>query len=64
MWNQFWFHQSKVPGVKSIISKSSNSKADLLVEAGDKIYFGDLYLEVRSSARLVLWLIYSDLKSL
>lgn len=41
--------KSKVPGVKSIISKSSNSKADLLVEAGDKIYFGDLYLEVRAT---------------
>lgn len=38
--------QSKVPGVQSVISKASKSKADLLIEAGDKIYFGDLFLEV------------------
>lgn len=44
----FLFVQIKAPGVKSIISKMSNSKADLLVENGDKIYFGDLFLEVRS----------------
>ncbi|KAF8408906.1 hypothetical protein HHK36_004976 [Tetracentron sinense] len=41
--------KSRVPGVKSIISKSSNSKADLLVEHGDKIYFGNLFLEVRAT---------------
>nr|DAD37506.1 TPA_asm: hypothetical protein HUJ06_008147 [Nelumbo nucifera] len=41
--------KGKVPGVKSIISKASNSKADLLVEHGDKIYFGDLFLEVRAT---------------
>ncbi|XP_034700784.1 persulfide dioxygenase ETHE1 homolog, mitochondrial-like [Vitis riparia] len=41
--------KTKVPGVKSIISKMSKSKADLLVENGDKIYFGDLYLEVRAT---------------
>lgn len=39
-------YQTKVPGVKSVISKASNSKADILVEAGDTIYFGDLFLEV------------------
>lgn len=39
----------KIPGVKSIISKASKSKADLLVEAGDKIYFGNLFLEVRAT---------------
>ncbi|KAF4373257.1 hypothetical protein G4B88_007270 [Cannabis sativa] len=39
--------KSKVPGVQSVISKASKSKADLLIEAGDKIYFGDLFLEVR-----------------
>ncbi|XP_015575440.2 persulfide dioxygenase ETHE1 homolog, mitochondrial isoform X1 [Ricinus communis] len=38
--------KTKAPGVKSIISKASNSKADLLIEAGDKIRFGDLFLEV------------------
>ncbi|GAB4849269.1 Polypeptide N-acetylgalactosaminyltransferase 3 [Ancistrocladus abbreviatus] len=39
--------KTKFPGVKSIISRASNAKADLLVEPGDKIYFGDLFLEVR-----------------
>ncbi|XXG67723.1 hypothetical protein AAC387_Pa06g0996 [Persea americana] len=41
--------KGKIPGVKSIISKASKSKADVFVEAGDKIYFGDLFLEVRST---------------
>ncbi|KAL3848666.1 hypothetical protein ACJIZ3_010548 [Penstemon smallii] len=41
--------KSKVPGVKSIISKASNAKADLFVEPGDKIVFGDLFLEVRAT---------------
>lgn len=41
--------KNKIPGVKSIISKASNSKADLLIEAGDKIYFGNLFLEVRAT---------------
>lgn len=38
--------QTKSPGVKSIISKASGSKADILVEPGDKVSFGDLFLEV------------------
>ncbi|XP_021301030.1 persulfide dioxygenase ETHE1 homolog, mitochondrial-like isoform X1 [Herrania umbratica] len=41
--------KTKVPAMKSIISKASNSKADILVEAGDKIYFGSLFLEVRAT---------------
>ncbi|KAF5731340.1 putative glyoxalase II [Tripterygium wilfordii] len=41
--------QSKVPVVKSVISRASNSKADIHVEAGDKIYFGGLFLEVRAT---------------
>lgn len=41
--------KTKVPGVKSVISRASNGKADCLVEPGDKIYFGDLFLEVRST---------------
>ncbi|XP_057956282.1 persulfide dioxygenase ETHE1 homolog, mitochondrial [Malania oleifera] len=41
--------KNKVPGVKSIISKASNSKADLLIQAGDKVCFGDLFLEVRAT---------------
>lgn len=41
--------KSKVPGVKSIISKASGSKADLHVEHGDKVSFGDLFLEVRAT---------------
>ncbi|CAO2833262.1 unnamed protein product [Amaranthus hypochondriacus] len=39
--------KNKVPGVKSVISKASNAKADLLVEPGDKVFVGDLFLEVR-----------------
>ncbi|KAL9437948.1 hypothetical protein AB3S75_023754 [Citrus x aurantiifolia] len=41
--------KSKVLGVKSIISKASGSKADLHVEHGDKVSFGDLFLEVRAT---------------
>ncbi|KAA8526712.1 hypothetical protein F0562_009059 [Nyssa sinensis] len=41
--------KSKVPDVKSIISKASNAKADIFVEPGDKIYFGNLFLEVRAT---------------
>ncbi|KAL3503041.1 hypothetical protein ACH5RR_037490 [Cinchona calisaya] len=41
--------KSKVPGVKSVISKASNARADLLIESGDKIHFGDLFLEVRAT---------------
>ncbi|XP_051117091.1 persulfide dioxygenase ETHE1 homolog, mitochondrial-like [Andrographis paniculata] len=41
--------KNKIPGVKSIISKASNAKADLFVEPGDLIYFGGLFLEVRAT---------------
>ncbi|XP_009602247.1 persulfide dioxygenase ETHE1 homolog, mitochondrial-like [Nicotiana tabacum] len=41
--------KTKLPGVKSIISKASNAKADLFVESGDKIHFGDIFLEVRAT---------------
>ncbi|MCL7045412.1 hypothetical protein MKW94_019711 [Papaver nudicaule] len=41
--------KSKVEGVKSMISKASNSKADLFVEHGDKIQIGNLFLEVRAT---------------
>ncbi|KAK1258915.1 hypothetical protein QJS04_geneDACA024059 [Acorus gramineus] len=41
--------KGKVPGVKSVISKASTAKADLHVEAGDKIFFGNLFLEVRAT---------------
>ncbi|XP_040930272.1 persulfide dioxygenase ETHE1 homolog, mitochondrial isoform X4 [Gossypium hirsutum] len=44
--------KGKVPGVKSVISKASGSKADVFVEAGDKISFGDLFLEGGSSQQL------------
>ncbi|XP_027774251.1 persulfide dioxygenase ETHE1 homolog, mitochondrial isoform X1 [Solanum pennellii] len=40
---------TKFPGVRSIISKASNAKADIFVEPGDKIYFGDIFLEVRAT---------------
>lgn len=38
--------QAKVPGVKSAISRASDAKADVHLDAGERIYFGDLYLEV------------------
>ncbi|PON46284.1 Metallo-beta-lactamase [Parasponia andersonii] len=41
--------KTKVPGVKSVISKASGSKADILIEPGDKIQFGSLFLEVRAT---------------
>jgi sulfur dioxygenase len=41
--------KGKVPGVKSVISKASGAKADHFVEHGDKLYFGDLFLEVRAT---------------
>ncbi|KAM5580082.1 hypothetical protein ABKV19_009694 [Rosa sericea] len=41
--------KSKLDGVKSVISRASKSKADHLIEAGDKIYFGDMFLEVRAT---------------
>ncbi|XP_058727436.1 persulfide dioxygenase ETHE1 homolog, mitochondrial [Vicia villosa] len=41
--------KSKVPDVKSVISKASGATADVYVEQGDKIRFGDLYLEVRAT---------------
>ncbi|KDP30090.1 hypothetical protein JCGZ_18565 [Jatropha curcas] len=46
--------KTKLPGVKSIISKASNLKADLLIQAGDKIHFGDLFLEVQATPRHTL----------
>ncbi|XP_052208560.1 persulfide dioxygenase ETHE1 homolog, mitochondrial isoform X2 [Diospyros lotus] len=44
--------KTKAPGVKSIISKASNAKADLFVEPGDRIYFGNFFLEGGSSEQL------------
>lgn len=41
--------KSKVPDVKSVISKASGATADLYVEQGDKVRFGDLFLEVRAT---------------
>jgi sulfur dioxygenase len=38
--------QTKVPGVKSIISKASGAWADVLVDPGEKIFIGNLFLEV------------------
>ncbi|MQM01533.1 hypothetical protein Taro_034295 [Colocasia esculenta] len=40
---------TKMPTVKSIISKESGAKADLFVEAGDRVYIGNLFLEVRAT---------------
>ncbi|CAL9218831.1 unnamed protein product [Arabidopsis halleri] len=41
--------KTKLPGVKSVISKASGSKADMFLEPGDKVSIGDLYLEVRDT---------------
>ncbi|KAG5391369.1 hypothetical protein IGI04_021332 [Brassica rapa subsp. trilocularis] len=41
--------KTKVPGVKSVISKASGSKADMFLEPGDKVSIGDIYLEVRAT---------------
>ncbi|KAI6687104.1 hypothetical protein NL676_023932 [Syzygium grande] len=41
--------KSKVPEMKSVISKVSGAKADVLIEHGSKIYFGDLFLETRAT---------------
>lgn len=41
-----YFLQNKFPGAKSVISRASGSKADVLIEPGDRISFGDLFLEV------------------
>ncbi|XP_030517797.2 persulfide dioxygenase ETHE1 homolog, mitochondrial-like [Rhodamnia argentea] len=41
--------KGKVPGVKSVISKASNARADFLIKTGEKIHFGDLFLEVRAT---------------
>lgn len=41
--------KTKVPGVKSVISKASGSKADVFLEPGDKVSFGNLFLEVRAT---------------
>ncbi|XP_062206443.1 persulfide dioxygenase ETHE1 homolog, mitochondrial-like [Phragmites australis] len=41
--------KTKLPGVKSVLSKISGGKADHFVDHGDKIYFGNLFLEVRAT---------------
>ncbi|OIW11629.1 hypothetical protein TanjilG_31908 [Lupinus angustifolius] len=41
--------KSEVPDVKSVISKASGAKADIYVEQGHKVWFGDLFLEVRAT---------------
>ncbi|CAO1948048.1 unnamed protein product [Urochloa humidicola] len=41
--------KTKLPGVKSVISRASKAKADHFVDHGDKIHFGNLFLEVRAT---------------
>ncbi|KAL5226863.1 hypothetical protein ABZP36_015128 [Zizania latifolia] len=41
--------KTKVPGVKSVIAKAGRAKADHFIEHGDKLYFGNLFLEVRAT---------------
>ncbi|XP_078572206.1 uncharacterized protein LOC144859426 [Branchiostoma floridae x Branchiostoma japonicum] len=38
-----------VPGCKSVISKASSAKADILLEEGQKVKFGKFSLEVRTT---------------
>lgn len=54
--------QTKIPGVKSIISKASSAQADLFVEPGEKIYFGDLFLEVSIALVVILLSVYRELQ--
>eukprot|EP00249_Psilotum_nudum_P007262 c20433_g1_i4 orf=75-845(-) len=39
--------KNKMPGVKSVISRTSNAGADIFVDAGENIQIGNLLLEVR-----------------
>ena len=64
--------QTKLPGVKSLISKASGAKADHFVDHGDKIHFGNLFLEVQPHSNKLLYYVllypiiihkFQDLKS-
>jgi sulfur dioxygenase len=39
----------KLPGVRSVIAKDSGAKADVHVAHGDRVEFGDAFLEVRAT---------------
>mmetsp|Transcript_7836 Transcript_7836/g.11511 ORF Transcript_7836/g.11511 Transcript_7836/m.11511 type:complete len:244 (+) Transcript_7836:118-849(+) len=41
--------KTKVENLQSVISKASKAKADIYVESGDKIEFGDSFITVRST---------------
>jgi sulfur dioxygenase len=41
--------KQRVPGLQSVIAKSSGASADVHIEPGDRIVFGHRYLEVRST---------------
>lgn len=41
--------KKRLPGVKSVIAAASGAPADVLVNHGDRIAFGNLYLEVRAT---------------
>jgi sulfur dioxygenase len=41
--------KTKMSGVKSVISEASKAKADVFVNAGDTIFVGNLFLEVRAT---------------
>jgi sulfur dioxygenase len=43
-----------LPGVKSVISKTSGGKADHFFDHGDKIYFGNLFLVVKIYSKIFL----------
>lgn len=41
--------KTKDPKVKSVLSKASRGKADVLIGPGDKIHFGNLFVEARAT---------------
>ncbi|OWM88550.1 hypothetical protein CDL15_Pgr002317 [Punica granatum] len=41
--------KTKMPEVKSVVSKASGARADILIEPGDKISIASLFLEVRAT---------------
>lgn len=41
-----------MPGVQSLISKASGAKADIFVDAGEKVQIGNLLLEVYDSVSM------------
>ena len=41
--------KQKIPGVKSVISEASKAKADVKINAGDRITFGSRHIQARAT---------------